>query len=554
MVALALESAPEEQRSIENLAYHWWAAGDGEASARFNELAGDAAAKVFAHEDAIAFYERALESAPPASIARGNVFEKMAEQRFALTWTELAQATYCEAADVFGSAGDYDREATCRVHAAVLAYTAGMPEPTAPLEAMLSRLPPDEELARCRVHLGLAWLAATFWFPTQAAYHLSRVDIQGFSEAPDLVSRFHNVASWVAMTVGDIEEFRREHQAWIDTARKGPLRRLAAAHINGAMCFSFFGLHEDALANVERAAAIARESKNRYVEESARAFSAFSYLMCGDLKRARAAVEAVPTTSENHVNFTFATAWGTIVAAHLGDTTMLEKWFDGFESIGTRKLEIECGAGFAEILVRRGRHAEAARLLHRVLPECELMRGNVLTLLAIGRYGDAPDRVRARDYLARAAVGTVEPPERPALALFDAYEARRNGRDDEARAHAREGAVGFARLRMPLLEAEAREVAGETEAALALYRACGAAYDVRRLVGEAPTESPSFATHDGAAVSLSPREREIASLANRGLSNLEIARELSISHKTVEKHLASVFGKLGISSRRQLRA
>jgi DNA-binding CsgD family transcriptional regulator len=182
------------------------------------------------------------------------------------------------------------------------------------------------------------------------------------------------------------------------------------------------------------------------------------------------------------------------------------------------------------------------------------MRGNVLTLLAIGRYGDAPDRVRARDYLARAAVGTVEPPERPALALFDAYEARRNGRDDEARAHAREGAVGFARLRMPLLEAEAREVAGETEAALALYRACGAAYDVRRLVGEAPTESPSFATHDGAAVSLSPREREIASLANRGLSNLEIARELSISHKTVEKHLASVFGKLGISSRRQLRA
>jgi DNA-binding CsgD family transcriptional regulator len=554
MVALALEHAPEERRSIESLAYHWWAAGDGEASARYNELAGDAAVKVFAYEDAIAFYERALESAPPASIERGSILVKMAEQRFALTWTELAHATYCAAADVFGSAGDYDREATCRVHAAVLAYTAGMDAPTAPLEAMLERLPPSEALARSRVHLGLAWLAATLWFPTQAAHHLAQVDVRGFSGAPDLVTRFHNVASWVAMTVGDIDAFRREHQAWVETARNGPIRRLAAAHANGAMCFSFFGLHEEALANVERSLAIARESKNGYVEESGRAFSAYSYLLCGDLKRARAAVEAVPTTSENHVNFTFASAWGTIVAAHLGDTVMMEKWFDSFESGGTRKLEIECGAGFAEILVRRGRRADAARLLHSVLPDCELMRGNVLTLLAIGRYGDAPDRVLARDYLARAAVGTAEPAERPALALFDAYEARHNGREDEARSHARDAAAGFARLRMPLLEAEAREVAGETEAALALYERCGAAYDVRRLAGAASHEASSFATADGAAVSLSPREREIASLANRGLSNLEIARELSISHKTVEKHLASVFGKLGISSRRQLRA
>jgi DNA-binding CsgD family transcriptional regulator len=63
----------------------------------------------------------------------------------------------------------------------------------------------------------------------------------------------------------------------------------------------------------------------------------------------------------------------------------------------------------------------------------------------------------------------------------------------------------------------------------------------------------SFASlaHDASA--LSRREREIASLAARGHSNLEIARELSISHKTVEKHLAAVFQKLGISSRRELR-
>jgi DNA-binding NarL/FixJ family response regulator len=43
-------------------------------------------------------------------------------------------------------------------------------------------------------------------------------------------------------------------------------------------------------------------------------------------------------------------------------------------------------------------------------------------------------------------------------------------------------------------------------------------------------------------------------LASRGRSNLEIARELSITHKTVEKHLGSAYQKLGISSRAQLGA
>jgi DNA-binding NarL/FixJ family response regulator len=53
---------------------------------------------------------------------------------------------------------------------------------------------------------------------------------------------------------------------------------------------------------------------------------------------------------------------------------------------------------------------------------------------------------------------------------------------------------------------------------------------------------------------LSPREREIAILAARGRTNLEIARELAISHKTVEKHLASTYAKLGVMRRLQLGA
>ncbi|PWV50201.1 putative ATPase [Nocardiopsis sp. L17-MgMaSL7] len=52
--------------------------------------------------------------------------------------------------------------------------------------------------------------------------------------------------------------------------------------------------------------------------------------------------------------------------------------------------------------------------------------------------------------------------------------------------------------------------------------------------------------------SLTPREREIATLAERGLSNREIATRLTISQATAARHIANIFRKLSISSRTQL--
>lgn len=50
---------------------------------------------------------------------------------------------------------------------------------------------------------------------------------------------------------------------------------------------------------------------------------------------------------------------------------------------------------------------------------------------------------------------------------------------------------------------------------------------------------------------LSPRERTVLELMSQGLCNREIAKELFLSTRTVEGHLANVYKKLGVNGRMQ---
>jgi DNA-binding CsgD family transcriptional regulator len=552
-IAIALEEVPADKRSLEALAYHWWAAGAEPEAARYNEEAGDAAVGVHAYEDAIAFYQRVLELSRIEPIVRASVLEKIADAHLALARSEEALASFRAAADFFREAGAHDAEARCRVRAAVSAYVLALSEPTKPLNDMLARLDRAEFSARSRAHLGLAWVAASSWSPTEAEHHLAQVDSRALVAAPDIGLRFHNISAWIAMTVGDLERFRLEHAAWVEAARSmASAPSLAAAYFNGAICFTNFSLHDEALQNVQQALQVARDARNRHAEESAHALSASCYFMLGDLARARKAVEAVPATTENKVNIAYVSAWGTLVGLYLDDHELIARCFDRFEAVVSAAPEIETAAGFAEVMVRRARHGDAAAFLRRAIPHRELLRGNALTLLAAGRYGAPDERIRAREYLVRASRGSVEMLERPALALFDAEACLRDGRPEAAKVFALQAAAGFRRLRTPLLEAAALEAAGDLAAAFTLFRQCGATYDARRLGHASSLDRPNAPDIAGSRRGLSAREREIAQLAAAGRSNREIASQLYIAQKTVEKHLASAFQKLGISSRTQL--
>jgi DNA-binding NarL/FixJ family response regulator len=64
-----------------------------------------------------------------------------------------------------------------------------------------------------------------------------------------------------------------------------------------------------------------------------------------------------------------------------------------------------------------------------------------------------------------------------------------------------------------------------------------------------PDDQPPF---DPELDQLTPREREVLRLIARGYTYKELARELSISAKTVETHVSSVLHKLQLSTRHQL--
>jgi DNA-binding NarL/FixJ family response regulator len=67
-------------------------------------------------------------------------------------------------------------------------------------------------------------------------------------------------------------------------------------------------------------------------------------------------------------------------------------------------------------------------------------------------------------------------------------------------------------------------------------------------------DGPAMAAHETSneALPVSPREMDVARLIGQGLSNRQIADQLSISIATVERHTANIFNKLGLHSRTQV--
>jgi DNA-binding CsgD family transcriptional regulator len=95
-----------------------------------------------------------------------------------------------------------------------------------------------------------------------------------------------------------------------------------------------------------------------------------------------------------------------------------------------------------------------------------------------------------------------------------------------------------------------REARATLEEALSIFERIGAALWAERARAELKRISGRAAT-PGA---LTPAEERVAALVAEGKTNREVAAALFLSDRTVEGHLAHVFGKLGIRHRTEVAA
>ncbi|WP_344377982.1 LuxR C-terminal-related transcriptional regulator [Agromyces tropicus] len=245
----------------------------------------------------------------------------------------------------------------------------------------------------------------------------------------------------------------------------------------------------------------------------------------------------------------FARCFLAIVAAEQGDAAAArahrERVVPGLEHQSSLAALADAWIDAAEGAADRA----SARLLDRV--DLVLPRGAVTvasTLLHhVARFGSRTHTARAADRLEElaAATGAVEVAGRAAHARAEA-----EARPGDLRAAAAE----WERVGSRLYAAEALASAGR--AARADGRGREATADLRQATALAAAcegaRTPLLRFAEGTEP-LTPREREVASLAAQGLSSNEIAARLFLSPRTVNNHLQSTYGKLGIRGRRELR-
>jgi predicted ATPase/DNA-binding NarL/FixJ family response regulator len=340
-------------------------------------------------------------------------------------------------------------------------------------------------------------------------------------------------------------------QAGLDLCRASGSGGAAAALRALAVVSLRAGRHEDALASIEAAAQAARGDGDEWEEGLALAVKATIMAHQNLLDEAqRAFTDALEVLRDNN-------GWGVAQALYgcgslarsRGDHAAALGYFRDalalYRELDARPEIARCLIGIGWVALSQGDQQLARSSLTESL-QLSLATGQRLAV-ARGLEAFAVLAVAGGDPARAAKLQSA------ALAL---------------RAAAGHAPSSGARSRLDrLVESAGRQVGPAAAAALIAEGSGMSAHDAVRfaagpgsgeLSGDAtPQAVPPQAVapvSSGATATLTAREREIATLITRGLSNRGIADELVISPATAARHVANIFSKLGFTSRAQLAA
>ncbi len=538
----ALEARREAE--LPALGYHAWAAGAADACVRYNERAGDAADALYAYPDAVRCYERALSGAHSDRDA-ARLLNKMAgayaRDGNARRATELYEAA-AQAAQRGGDAAAAVENYQLMCWQARLAGDSRAA--TAILERTMRMFPQQETALRAKLALSLAYLHLDGGDTSAADELLER------TETASAEPMYHSVRLYAATVRGDAGEVRAASARYVAACSGERPERAVNGRFNEPFGLTVLGYDDEALEKFERLLPELRERRLTSLEVLALANSAIAFARRGRLLEARECVERGLAVPEPATTGPIALASAALtIARPLADEQLVAR------SVTPAIIETAFCSGINSTLGRfagpyarwtaaRGDAARAAEILRRAMGSLTAPFAATGTLLAAVELGDPWTRRRALDFLpAVDAMDTV--PIYAATALHLRALASRVAGEPGALAYGREAAQRYAALGWPLLEAAALEIAGDRAAAARLYERAGASYEMRRL---------KTTRANGSTSGLSAREREIAALIARGTPNAQLAERFAVNRRTIEKHLTSIYGKLGIRNRSELAA
>ncbi|HTW83265.1 MAG TPA: AAA family ATPase [Candidatus Sulfotelmatobacter sp.] len=540
-----------ERRGEDNaaeLGWHAWSAREDERCVRYNERAGDVADALHGYADAIVAYERALDGVTD-DLTRARLLEKAGIACTRDGQVDAAVRLHAATADAYARAGAPERlPAVFQRLSAELRLAGEAERAVEVLEAALATVGPEHAGARAMLRATLAML------------HLDRGEREAaeaqLQEARDAehdrtaAPIYWNALCYAATLAGDTAALRERTTRYLDAVREADPDRRVRARLNAGVGYTLLGLDEDALALLEPLVEQLERQRLTTLAMTANTLIAQIHLRAGRFALAREVVERSLASPEPN---TIAPLGVAAVALALGVAMCDEELIARALPPEMPEFALRCGVAsalgrfagpYARWRAQAGERGAARAYLNRALDTAPPAAVATDLLLAAAELGD-----RALRHRAIAAAAPLERGDAPwfhaTLALLAAFAGAHDG---GAAAAAREAEARCLAGGWRYLAARCAELAGERDRAGVAFRAMGAIADLRRLASHAA--APTAGDRGG----LSPREWEIATLVAAGTSNKELAGRLAVSQKTVEKHLTSIYDKLGFRSRSELAA